>query len=49
MTYISTDIHQPVIIELLFYKGPTCKALSKSAHTLMHGPSNLSSGERENE
>jgi uncharacterized peroxidase-related enzyme len=47
MTYIATDIPQPGIIELLFYKGPTGKALSRLAHTLMHGPSQLSSGERE--
>jgi uncharacterized peroxidase-related enzyme len=47
MTYIKTDIPQPGIVELLFYKGPTGKALSKLAHTLMHGPSQLTSGERE--
>ena len=47
MTYITTDIPQPGIVELLFYKGPTGKALSRLAHTLMHGPSQLSSGERE--
>jgi len=47
MTYIKTDIPQPGIVELLFYKGPTGKALSKLAHTLLHGPSTLTSGERE--
>lgn len=47
MTYIKTDIPQPGIVELLFYKGPTGKALSKLAHTLLHGPSTLSPGERE--
>ena len=47
MTYIKTDIPQPGIVELLFYKGPTGKALSRLAHTLLLGPSNLSSGERE--
>lgn len=31
----------------MFYKGSTGKALSKLAHTLMHGPSQLTSGERE--
>jgi len=47
MTYIKTNIPQPGIVELLFYKGSTGKALSNLAQTLMHGPSNLSSGERE--
>lgn len=47
MTYIKTDIPQPGIVELLFYKGPTGKALSKLAHTLLHGPSTLTQGERE--
>lgn len=47
MTFIKTSIEQPGIVELLFYKGPTGKALSKLAHTLLHGPSPLSSGERE--
>ena len=47
MTYIKTDIPQPGIVELLFYKGSTGKALSSLAQTLMHGPSPLSSGERE--
>jgi len=47
MTYIKTGIHQPGIIELLFYKGPTGKALANLAHTLLHGPSGLSPGERE--
>lgn len=47
MTYIDTGINQPGITELLFYKGPTGKALSNLAHTLLHGPSNLSPGERE--
>jgi len=47
MTYINTGIHQPGIVELLFYKGPTGKALSQLAHTLLHGPSGLTPGERE--
>jgi uncharacterized peroxidase-related enzyme len=47
MTYITTDIPQPGIVELLFYKGATGKALSRLAHTLLHGPSQLSPGERE--
>lgn len=47
MAYIETGIPQPGILELLFYKGSTGKALSNLTHTLMHGPSNLSSGERE--
>jgi len=47
MTYIKTGIQQPGIIELLFYKGPTGKALANLAHTLLHGPSKLSPGERE--
>jgi uncharacterized peroxidase-related enzyme len=34
-------------VELLFYKGSTGKALSNLAHTLLHGPSGLSSAERE--
>jgi uncharacterized peroxidase-related enzyme len=47
MTYIKTGIRQPGIIELLFYKGSTGKALSNLAHTLLHGPSSLTAGERE--
>ena len=47
MTYIKTGINQPGIVELLFYKGPSGKALSQLAHALLHGPSGLSSGERE--
>ena len=47
MTYIKTNISQPGIIELLFYKGPTGKALANLAHTLLHGPSQLTPGERE--
>jgi uncharacterized peroxidase-related enzyme len=47
MTHISTGINMPGIVELLFYKGSTGKALSNLAHTLLHGPSSLSSGERE--
>jgi len=47
MTYIKTGIQQPGIVELLFYKGPTGKALANLAHTLLHGPSGLSPGERE--
>lgn len=47
MSYIQTNIQQPGIVELLFYKGSTGKALSNLAQTLLHGPSNLSPGERE--
>jgi uncharacterized peroxidase-related enzyme len=47
MTYITTGVNQPGIVELLFYKGATGKALSNLAHTLLHGPSTLSSAERE--
>ncbi|RNI26751.1 carboxymuconolactone decarboxylase [Rufibacter latericius] len=47
MTYINTGVNQPGIVELLFYKGPTGKALSNLAHTLLHGPSTLTSAERE--
>ncbi len=47
MTYINTTIPQPGIVSLLFYKAPTGKALSTLAHTLLHGPSTLTSGERE--
>jgi len=47
MTYIKTGIDQPGIVELLFYKGATGNALSNLAHTLLHGPSTLTSGERE--
>ncbi|HEX2393886.1 MAG TPA: carboxymuconolactone decarboxylase family protein [Bacteroidales bacterium] len=47
MTYIKTGIKQPGIIELLFYKGPTGKALANLAQTLLHGPSGLTPGERE--
>ncbi len=47
MTFIKTDIPQPGIVELLFYKGNTGKALSQLAHTLLHGPSALTKAERE--
>ncbi len=47
MTYIKTGVNQPGIVDLLFYKGSTGKALSNLAHTLLHGPSNLTPGERE--
>jgi len=47
MAYIKTGVNQPGIVELLFYKGSTGKALSNLAHTLLHGPSGLKSGERE--
>jgi len=47
MTYIKTGIQQPGIVELLFYKGSTGKALSNLAQTLLHGPSTLTPGERE--
>lgn len=47
MAYIETGVNQPGIVELLFYKGSTGKALSNLAHTLLHGPSGLTKGERE--
>ena len=47
MTYVKTGIDQPGIVELLFYKGPTGKALARLAQTLLHGPSPLTPGERE--
>lgn len=47
MTYISTNIPQAGIVELLFYKGPSGNALSHLAHTILKGPSPLTSGERE--
>ena len=47
MSYIETNIQLPGIVELLFYKGPSGKALSNLAHTILHGPSPLSKGERE--
>jgi uncharacterized peroxidase-related enzyme len=47
MTYIRTGIRQPGIVELLFYKGSTGKALSNLAQALLHGPSTLTPGERE--
>ncbi len=47
MSYIKTDLPFPGILELLFYKRSTGKALSNLAQTLLHGPSTLSSGERE--
>src|SRR5688572_171455 len=47
MTYIKTDINEPGIVELLFYKARTGKALSGLAHTILKGPSSLTSGERE--
>jgi uncharacterized peroxidase-related enzyme len=47
MTYIKTGVNQPGIVELLFYKGPTGKALSNLAQTILQGPSPLTKGERE--
>jgi uncharacterized peroxidase-related enzyme len=47
MTYITTNIPQAGIVELLFYKGRSGSALSKLAHTILKGPSPLTSGERE--
>jgi hypothetical protein len=35
MTYIKTDIPAPGIVELLFYKGNTGKALSNLADTIL--------------
>jgi uncharacterized peroxidase-related enzyme len=47
MTYIKTGIQMPGILELLFFKSSTGKALSNLAQTLLHGPSPLSEAERE--
>lgn len=47
MAFINTNIPQPGIIALLYYKKSSGKALSNLAHTLLHGPSSLTSGERE--
>ncbi len=47
MTYITTNIPQPGILSLLYYKSSTGRALSTLAQTLLHGPSSLTSGERE--
>lgn len=47
MAYIDTGVNQPGIVELLFYKGASGEALSHLAHTLLHGPSPLSKGDRE--
>jgi uncharacterized peroxidase-related enzyme len=47
MAFIKTGISQAGIIELLFYKGSTGVALSNLAHTILHGPSPLTKGERE--
>lgn len=47
MTYIKTGVDHPGILELMLYKGPTGKALANLVQTLMHGPSGLTSGERE--
>lgn len=47
MSFITTNIPQPGIVSLLYYKKSTGKALSGLAHTLLHGPSSLTPGERE--
>lgn len=47
MAYINTNIPQPGIIGLLYYKSSSGRALSELAQALLHGPSSLSSGERE--
>lgn len=47
MTFIKTGVHKYGIVELLFYKGKTGKALSNLADTLLRGPSPLSRAERE--
>jgi uncharacterized peroxidase-related enzyme len=47
MAYITTGVNQPGIVELLFYKGSTGKALSILAQTVLRGPSGLSPAERE--
>lgn len=47
MSYIQTGNSLPGILELLYYKSSTGKALSNLAHTLLHGPSSLTRAERE--
>lgn len=47
MAYIDTGVHLPGMAGLMFYKGPTGKALSNLANTLLKGPSGLTFGERE--
>ncbi|WNJ17375.1 carboxymuconolactone decarboxylase family protein [Pontibacter sp. G13] len=47
MAYIETGVRQPGIVELLFYKGSSGKAISQLMQTLMKGPSPLSKRERE--
>jgi uncharacterized peroxidase-related enzyme len=47
MTYIKTGLKLPGILELLYYKPSTGKALAKLSHVLLHGPSGLSPAERE--
>jgi uncharacterized peroxidase-related enzyme len=47
MAYIKLDNEMPGIVALLWSKPKTGKILSKLAHTLLKGPSSLSSGERE--
>jgi uncharacterized peroxidase-related enzyme len=45
--FINTGNKLPGIISLLFYKSSTGKALSNLAHSLLKGPSPLTSSERE--
>lgn len=47
MPHIITNNDLPGILNLLFYKPSTGRALSKLANTILHGPSSLSKGERE--
>ena len=47
MPHINTKNDLPGILGLLFYKVPTGRALSKLAHTILHGSSPLSKGDRE--
>lgn len=47
MAYINTNIPQPGIVSLLYYKSATGKQLSNLAHALIKGPSTLTSAERE--
>lgn len=47
MAYINTNIPQPGIVGLLYYKSASGKALSNLAHVLLNGPSTLTFGERE--
>ena len=47
MSFIQTGNSYPGILGLLYYKSSTGKTLSSFAHSLLKGPSGLTSGERE--